>query len=470
MEPKRKIIELESSLEYGKLLPQAVEIEELIIGAMMIEPHCIPDVFSIISDDSFYRESHRIIFQAIKYLYDKNKSVDIVTVVDQLRKSENLEVSGGAHYITQLTARVASSSHVEDHAKIILEKHIKRELIRVSTQITMDNFEDNTDCFDNLDNADRLLSEVSELSTNGGNISHVSVSVDDSITDAKIREKLAKEGIVSGITTGIYDLDKRIYGWQNDDLIILAARPGMGKTAAMVHFAKSAATAGIPVALFELEMTRQRLTDRLIVSESGVDYDKYRSGFLNKLDWDLISNAGSKISKLPIYIDDKSGVTMRYIKSQAKILKKRGKCGIVMIDYLQLCNMAMDKSNRNREQEVSEASLQAKNMAKDLHVPVILLCQLSRDVEKRGGDKKPVLSDLRESGAIEQNADCVIFIYRPDYYGIKDQSGESLAGQGQLIIAKLREGATGEIYFKHNESLTQFYDYNKKIEHENVYS
>lgn len=457
---KRTMSQKEAFLEHGKLPPQAVDLEEAVLGAMMLEPSSsVSEVVSILTDECFYKEDHQVIFRAIKWLYDHNKPIDILTVTNRLKESSELEISGGAFYVTQLTSRVASSSNVEHHASIVLEKYIKRELIRVSSETIRDSFDDNSDCFDNLDKADRDLMGISMMAANGGNISHISQAVQDAIQMAKQREKLSKEGKLAGVPTGITSLDKKIYGWNPGKLYVLAARPGMGKTALMVHFARYAAETGTPAVVFELEMLKEELADRIINSKSGVDYHRYNAGYMNTDEWMRVSNSASEIQTLPIYIDDKPGVTMRYIKSKAKILQKQGKCGMIFIDYLQLLDMTIDKQNRNREQEVSEASLQAKNLAKDLKVPVVLLCQLSRAVETRGGDKRPILSDLRESGAIEQNADAVMFIYRPSYYNVKDKYGDQIQNEGMLIVAKHRGGSTGDVYFRHNDSLTQIYDY-----------
>lgn len=449
----------DSFLEHGKLPPQAIDIEEAVLGALMLEKHALQEVINRITPDVFYREAHQAIYTAILSLYDNNNPVDVLTVASQLRTEGKLELAGGPFYITQLTSRVASSANIEHHSTILLQKYIARELIKLSTDISRSAFDDENDVFDLLDQADAQFSRVNEISIRGGSMLHISDASTKAFDELKRREITYKEGKATGVPTGLHDFDKLTGGWQKTFLNIIAARPGMGKTALMLHFVKSAAKAKFHACIYTLEMSDISLANRMLLSMSSVDVDRFKKGSVNQQDWSDLSLAKSELDKLPIYIDPNPSVTIRYIKSNSRLQKKKGKCDIIFIDYLQLVDMSTGEKNRNRENEVAQASRQCKIIAKELNIPVVLLCQLSRKVEERKGNR-PELQDLRESGAIEQDADLVTFIYRPEYYGIENfGNGNKTEGIGELINAKHRDGSTDDIFFRYNTEMTKIGDY-----------
>lgn len=446
----------------GKIQPQALDFEESVLGAVMLDRNAMHSIVNLISPDVFYKPQHVSIYESIISLYDQNQPIDILTVTQQLRADGKLESVGGAFYITQLTSNIASSANIVYHSSILLQKYIARRLVQYASQISSAAFDDQQDVFELLDLADIELSKVNEISIRGGSMSHISEASAKAIAELQIREKFAKEGRSPGITTGLHDLDKLTGGWQKNNLIVIAARPAMGKTALMLHFAKCAAQSGANVCIYSLEMSDVSLANRMLLSMCDVNINNFKKGYMSHQDWTEISSAASALNKLPFYIDPNPVVSMRYIKSSSRIMKKKGKCDIILIDYLQLADMSTGEKNRNREQEVAQASRQAKIIAKELNIPVILLSQLSRKVEDRNGSR-PQLSDLRESGAIEQDADIVAFIYRPEYYGInEDSAGISLAGVGELIVAKNRDGSTEDVNFKYNNSMTKIFDYETK--------
>jgi len=446
-------------LEHGKLPPQAIDLEETVLGGLMLESGTLPFVINQLSPDVFYKEAHQIIYEAILSLYDDNRKIDILTVANELRNKGTLELSGGPFYITQLTSRIASTANIEYHAGILLQKYLARELIRVSGEINSKAFMDTEDAFELLDHADASISKISEISVRGGSMCHITDAVEKAIEEAKRRELMVKEGKSTGVNSGLKEVNQLTGGWKNSDLIILAARPGMGKTALMLHFAKEAAISGTPVCIYSLEMSDISLANRMILSSCNVDSYRFKKGFMTSEDWAEVNIARQMLSRLPIYIDPNPIVSMRYIRSKSRIMQRKGKCGMIMVDYLQLADMSTGEKNRNREQEVSQASRQAKIIAKELDVPFMLLSQLSRKTEDRK-EKEPQLADLRESGAIEQDADLVAFIYRPEYYGIKeDAAGNSLIGVGKMIFAKHRDGSCEDVKFRYNESMTKIFNY-----------
>lgn len=443
--------------EHGKLPPQAIDLEEAVLGGLMLEKEAILSVAHILSPVVFYKEAHQAIYEAIQTLYDANDPIDILTVSNQLRNIGKLELAGGPFYITQLTSRIASSANVEFHAAVLKEKYLARELIKISTNTISKAFTDDTDVFDLLDETESELNLINEKSVSG-NSQHISSAVDGAMQDIALTEALAKEGKILGIPTGLTELDKVTSGWQGGELIVVAGRPGMGKTAIMLHHAKAAAKAGKWVNIYSLEMDEKKLARRLLFSESDVSPDKVKSGNLTPWDWKDLEQAKQKIKALPIVIDSTPIVSLRYIRSKSRILKRKGQCDMIMIDYLQLIE-PMGNKDKLREQQVAESSRYCKILAKELNVPVILLAQLNREVEK-AQDKKPMLSHLRESGAVEQDADMVLFLYRAEHYKyFEDGDGNSTRGIGKIIIAKYREGSNIEIPFRYNPSLTHIGDY-----------
>jgi len=447
------------SFEFGKVPPQAIEMEEVILGALMLEKTAIERIENILPKDCFYKEEHNFIYNAIYELNSQRKHIDLMTVTEQVRKNGNLDAAGGMFYIAQLTNKIASSAHIESHSYIVLEKFIRRQLIFNQSEIQNAAFDDSID-LENVENvlsmANKSIDKINDLSAGESDSQHIRDIARKCMTALEERVIKSKEGIPIGVPTGFDKLDEATTGWQPGELIILAARPAMGKTAIMLHHAREAAKAGKSICIYSLEMTSMSLTDRMIVSIADIDAHRYKSGQLRDDEFLKIEKAIREIEEMNIYIDDNSSVSMKYVRSHSRKMKKKGKCDMIMLDYLQL--VGFDNSyNKSREEKIAGASRDGKNISKELNVPVMILAQLSRDVEKRAGDKRPVLSDLRESGAIEQDADMVIFIHRPNYYGInQDADGTDISDIGKLIIAKFRNGTPDDIKFKHNKTLTRF--------------
>ena len=447
------------SLEKGKLPPQALDLEEAVLGAMMIEKKGTDNVIDILTPDAFYKEAHKFIFEAITQLFTDTQPVDLLTVSAQLKKDGKLEQAGGDFYLIQLTQKISSSAHVEFHARIILQKFIQRSLIRISSEIIEESYEDSTDVFDLLDKAESKLYEVTQ-----GNLKKSSETAQSLVNQAKLRiqEIAGKEGM-SGIATGFTKLDKLTSGWQPSDLIIIAARPGMGKTAFVLSMARNVAIDfGHPVALFSLEMASVQLITRLISSETGLSSEKLRTGKLEKHEWEQLSIKVKDLEKAPLFIDDTPSLSIFDLRAKARRLSSQHGIKLIIVDYLQLMTAggSNGKGGGNREQEISTISRNLKALAKELNIPVIALSQLSRQVENRAsGSKRPLLSDLRESGAIEQDADIVSFIYRPEYYKIEewdDEDASPTQGQAEFIIAKHRNGSLENIRLKFIGNLGKF--------------
>jgi replicative DNA helicase len=443
---------------YGKLPPQAVDLEEAVLGALMLEKDALTAIIDILTPQSFYKESHQKIYEAITRLFQKSEPVDILTVTHELKSSGDLEIVGGPFFITQLTNRVASAANIEFHARIIMQKHIQRELIRISTQTISDAFEDTSDVFDLLDRAEKNLFEIAE-----GNIRKNYENMTELIGKAvkQIEAAGAQDGGVTGVPSGFTELDRVTSGWQRSDLIILAARPGMGKTAFVLSLARNAAVQfGKPIALFSLEMSSVQLVNRLISSETELPAEKLKKGNLAQHEWEQLHAKIGKLTEAPIYIDDTPALSIFELRAKCRRLKAQRDIQMIIIDYLQLMTAGGgEKNGGNREQEISSISRALKSIAKELNVPIIALSQLSRAVEQRGGDKRPQLSDLRESGAIEQDADMVMFIYRPEYYQLtEDAEGNSLMGVAQIIIAKHRNGSLKDVSLRFIDKLAKFTD------------
>ena len=445
------------SLEQGKIQPQALDLEEAVLGAMMIDKRGVDEVIDILQADAFYKEAHKHIFEAIVQLFNDTQPVDLLTVSAQLRKVGKLELAGGDFYLIQLTQKISSSAHIEFHSRIILQKFIQRSLIRISAEISEEAYDETTDVFDLLDKAESKLYEVTQ-----GNIKRSSETAQSLVIQAKkrIEEIAGKEGM-SGVATGFHDLDKLTSGWQPSDLIIIAARPGMGKTAFVLSMARNMAIDfGHPVALFSLEMSSVQLITRLISSETGLPSEKLRTGKLEKHEWEQLSIKVKDLEKAPLYIDDTPSLSIFDLRAKARRLSSQFGIKMIIVDYLQLMTAGGNgKDGGNREQEISTISRNLKALAKELMVPVIALSQLSRAVETRGSSKRPLLSDLRESGAIEQDADIVSFIYRPEYYKIEEWDDEEQSptqGQAEFIVAKHRNGGLENIRLKFIGSLGKF--------------
>ena len=445
-----------SNYVFGKLQPQALPLEEAVLGALMLEREALPVVMDILRPESFYHEAHQCIYRAALRLFERSNPVDILTVTEELRKSGDLDRVGGSYYLVELTNRVASAANIEYHARIIAQKHIQRELIHVSTRTIKDAYEDTTDVFTLLDDAEKGLFAITQ-----NNLSRTfeSMGTLSSRVLKQVEDLSKKTDGLTGVPTGFTDLDRITSGWQPSDLIILAARPGMGKTSCVLAMALNAARDfGKGVALFSLEMASTQLVQRLISMESEIAGSKMRNGKLEDYEWQQLQTTVERLSQVPIFIDDTPGINIFELRAKCRRLKMQHDIQLVIIDYLQLMTGASENNrNANREQEIAGISRALKNMAKELSVPVIALSQLSRAVEVRGGSKRPQLSDLRESGAIEQDADIVSFIYRPEYYGIlEDEQGMSLKGVAEFIVAKHRNGALDTVKLKFTDQFAKF--------------
>lgn len=439
--------------ELGKVPPQATDLEEAVLGALMIEQKAVNEVIDVLTPESFYREAHRKIYRAIYDLFDRAEPIDIMTVTAELRKSGDLDLVGGAYYISYLTNRVASSANIQTHARIISQKHIMRELIRISSETIREAYEESTDVFDLLDKAESELFTVAQ-----GNIRKEWDTLAAVMKEAIENIEAAKHNVdgVSGVPSGFTGLDRITAGWQNSDMVIIAARPGMGKTAFVLSMARNISVDfNMPVAIFSLEMSSVQLVNRLISAETGIPGNKLRRGNLEEHEFTQLHTRIKKLSGASLFIDDTPALSVFELRAKARRMKAKHNISLIIIDYLQLMTAGKDKGNR--EQEISTISRSIKTVAKELNIPIIALSQLSRAVETRGGDKRPILSDLRESGAIEQDADIVSFIYRPEYYGIlQDEEGNSLEGLGQIIIAKHRNGALDTISLKFISDFAKF--------------
>ena len=443
------------ALDYGKIPPQAPDLEEAVLGAIMLEKDAILSVLDILVPGSFYKESHQQIYEVAQNLSMQEKPIDLLTVTEELRKLEKLEAVGGAVYISQLTSRVGSAAHLEYHARIVAQKYIQRELIRVSSDIQQRAFDESTDVDDLLDYSERELLNIAE-----GHIKKETIKLDNLLKTAieQIEEAGKRKDSLSGVPSGFTRMDRLTSGWQKSDLVILAARPSMGKTALALSMARNMAVDhNRPVAFFSLEMSSIQLVSRLIIGETHLASDKIRTGRLENYEWEQLEYKIKDLEKAPIYVDDTPAISIFEFRAKCRRLKQKYDIQAVVIDYLQL--MTGSKESGSREQEVSHISRSLKSIAKELDIPIIALSQLNRSVEMRSGNKRPQLSDLRESGAIEQDADLVLFIHRPEYYGIDvDEEGNSLKGIAEIIVAKHRNGMTGDIQVKFIREYAKFVD------------
>ncbi|MBQ9639400.1 MAG: replicative DNA helicase [Bacteroidales bacterium] len=441
----------------GKVPPQAVEIEEAVLGALMLDKDALTGAIETLRPEYFYKSEHQLIFRAIHTLFELSKDVDILTVVAQLRHDGNLQAVGGAYYVSQLTNKVVSAAHIENHARILSEKYIQRELIRVSTETIRDSYDETQDALDLLDRAQQGLFEVSDKNFHSDYVAIEGV-VDEALEQIKAGQE-SKDNL-TGIPTGFTDLDRITAGFHPGTLIILAARPAMGKTAFALSIARNMAVEfNRPVAFFSLEMTAIELTMRLLQAESHIPGEKLKKGEkLTKEETERLYEKANVLKNAPIIIDQTPQLSIFELRAKCRRLQQSHGIQMVFVDYLQLMQAGSDMSrNGNREQEISTISRQLKSLSKELGIPVLALSQLSRDVEKRGGSKKPQLSDLRESGAIEQDADIVMFIYRPDYYGMtEDDEKGSVIGMADINIEKHRSGATGSCRLRFVREFARF--------------
>ncbi|MDR3219279.1 MAG: replicative DNA helicase [Dysgonamonadaceae bacterium] len=450
--------------EIGRLQPQARELEEAVLGALMIEKDAYSIISEILSPECFYDKAHELIFTAIQNLAIQQKPIDILTVVDQLRKAGDLEMVGGASYIAVLSQKMVSSAHLDYHARIVAQKYLARELIRFSSEVAGKAFDETNDVDDLMQEAEGQLFEITQRNVKK-DVSHINPIIKEAF--ALMREAAKRTDGLSGLQTGFKDLDKITSGWQNSDLIIIAARPAMGKTAFMLSMAKNmAVNFNIPVAVFSLEMSNVQLVNRLIVNVTELVGEKIKTGQLAPHEWHQLDSKVRILYDAPIYVDETPSLSVFELRTKARRLVKEHKVKCIIIDYLQLMN-ASGMSFGSREQEVSIISRSLKGLAKELNIPIIALSQLNRSVENRTGRdgydaKRPQLSDLRESGAIEQDADIVCFIHRPEYYKIfQDDHGNDLTGKAEIIIAKHRNGSTGDVLLEFKKEYARFQNLNE---------
>ncbi len=439
-----------------KLPPQAREIEQAVLGAVLIDKDALTIVISMLGEETFYDERHSYIFKAIHTLYEKSSPVDMLTVAEELKILGTFETIGGFSYLMKLTNTVASGANTETHALIIREKYFKRQLIKLSKEISEDAYNDSIDVFELLDSSERKLFDI-----NNENLSNEIQQLPDVLRD--IHEELSNlsqsDNSLTGIPSGFTDLDRITSGWQRSDLIIVAARPSMGKTSFCLALALNAAlNHNHSVAIFSLEMPAAQVGRRLLSMKAKLNGEKLRKGNLSDSDWSSINSAISQLNNANLHIDDTSALSLFEMRAKCRRIKRNHGLDLIVIDYLQLMtNDTGDKRNSNREQEISGISRGLKALGKELNVPVIALAQLNRSVETRGGKKIPLLSDLRESGAIEQDADIVSFIYRPEYYEIMEyDDGESTKDVAEIIIRKHRNGSTGTVKLKFEKDYANF--------------
>jgi len=456
MGSKSKLLARDISESLGKLPPQALDLEEAILGALMLEKNALTAVVEFLRPEHFYTEQHKEIYNAIIDLFKASEPVDMRTVVAQLRKSARLEVVGGAYYIAELTSKVSSAANIEYHARIIIEMAIKRDLIQIASQIHHDAYEDTTDVFELLDKTEQNIFQISDsnLRKNYDNMKSLMFRAIQELQEKKNH----KDGL-TGVPSGFSRLDRVTSGWQKSDLVIIAARPGMGKTAFVVSALRNAAVEfKIPVAIFSLEMASLQLVNRLISAEAELESEKIKKGNLAEFEWQQLVHKTTSLSSAPIFIDDTPALSILELRAKCRRLKAEHNVQLIVIDYLQL--MKGEVGSGNREQEIASISRALKGIAKELSVPVLALSQLSRSVETRGGDKRPQLADLRESGSIEQDADIVMFLYRPEYYKISvDEEGLPTQGMAEVIIAKHRNGSLENVKLKFIGKYTKFADY-----------
>lgn len=440
--------------------PQDAEFEEAVLGACLLESKAITLVADRLRPEVFYNEKNREIYAALQSMYRNGQNIDIITVKNELVRRGKLEFVGGPYALACISGRVVSSIHLEYHAAILKQKYIRREMILGFHKLLALAADETTDIDDTMVDAHSLLDRLEDECGRTEHLRSMEQLMVDTVAEIDKRVVSNKDGI-TGLPTGFTDLNRMTAGWQPGDLIVIAARPSVGKTAFALHLARAAASSGHHIAVFSLEMQGERLGERwLLAATTEVCPEHLHTGQLNPREIRCVHEASVELGRLPIYIDDNSSVSMDYVRSSAKLQQSKGKCDGVIIDYLQLCDMKSERNNRNREQEVAQASRKAKMLAKELNVPVILLSQLNRNCEGHP-DSRPSLSDLRESGAIEQDADLVLLLSRPALSGrVTDRkTSYPTEGLGIISVAKHRNGGTGELYFSHDNSLTKLGDY-----------
>lgn len=434
-----------AEMKGDRVQPQAIEAEASVLGAMLLERDAVGKAIELLDDTCFYLDSHKAIFSSIASLYDRGTPVDLVVVTEDLKKRKQLDKAGGATYLSMLLDRVATGANVEYHAKIVLEKAMLRKLIGSATGIVQRSYEGAEEIDKLLDDAEGMIFGIRQSRLKRGfvAIKHLIKGSFEAIEEISKQKKH-----ITGLETGFADLDNRTSGFQKSDFVVVASRPSMGKTSFALNIAQHAAIErGTPAAIFSLEMSKEQVVQRMLCSEARVNAQRLRTGFLSDADWPKLTAAAGRLHEAPIYIDDSAVLSIWELKSKARRLKNEIDLGVLMVDYLQLISGPVSE---NRQQEISSISRSLKALAKELEIPVVAMSQLSRAVEARGGERRPVLSDLRESGAIEQDADVVIMIYRPELYNMEPK------GVAEIIVAKQRNGPTGTDKLTFKKEYTRF--------------
>lgn len=447
------------------LSPHDAELEEAILGACLLETAAMALVADKLRPEMFYEESNREVYAALLGMYRAGKSIDIITVKTELTALGKLDAVGGPYRLVKLTSRVLSSAHLEFHAAILREKYVRRAAILGLHRQLAAFADESVDLYDAMAGLHELVDQLEGDAVIADCLRSMDRLMQDTLQQIRARVENNVCGL-TGVPTGLKDLDKLTSGWQPGELVILAARPSIGKTAFAMHLALAAGRAGKHVVVYSLEMPGERLGDRCVTAQApDINASHLRTGQLTEDEQRQAMEAAAALARLPIYVDDNPKASMDHIRASARLLKAKGCCDCLIIDYLQLCDMKTEQRNRNREQEVAEASRKAKLMAKELGIPVILLCQLNRDCENRA-DHRPALSDLRESGAIEQDADVVMLLYRPAVYGIPTERKSRYPSEnlGMVMVVKQRNGETGDVYFGHNASMTKIGEYVPPLE------
>lgn len=448
------------------MLPEAPELERAVLGALILEPDRLPDVAEIIEKSTFSDTNNGNIFDVMLSMSEQNEKIDLYILIQRCKNLTGKDRP--SVYITGLTQAVGSGANVLDHARQLKELENRRRLVLLGTELSA-RANDGENTVDEVNGwVTRQIEKIAATTARVDDITPLSDIISATLDGLEQRQQAIISGECVGVPTGLKRLDALTGGWRGGQLVVLAGRPAMGKSAVMLHFANIAASSGIPVCIFSLEMPAEQLAGRMLVGGADIDPGAFRTGNVDMDGWSKLEHARVELSGLPVYLNDRANISIHTIRSQCRAMQRRGCCGMVVIDYLQLLDTADRNTNSTREREIAAASRAAKLLAKEIGVPVILLSQLSRKVEERT-DKTPLLSDLRESGAIEQDADMVIFIDRPAVYGIQTidtnrYGAVSSEGVGVLHIAKNREGATGRIYFRHNPSMTRITDYEPEPE------
>ena len=448
----------------NRVSPQAPEIEEAILGACLIEQEAMPAVAAKLRPEMFYMASHQLIYSALLAMHQSGTKIDILTVKEELAHRGKLEEVGGPYAIVQLSSKVASSAHIEYHMQIVHEKYLRREMILGLNKLLACALDETMDIADTLVDAHNLIDRLEGEFGHNDHMRDMDTLMTDTMAEAERRIAKSVNG-VTGIPTGLTELDRMTAGLQSGELAIIAARPSVGKTAFALHLARHAAMQGNAVAVYSLEMQGERLADRWLLATGDINPYRWRTGIPNPHEIAEAHIAATDLARLPIHVDDSTSVSMDHVRSSARLLKSQKACDMIIIDYLQLCDMSTGQKNRNREQEVAQTTRKAKLLAKELNVPVVLLSQLNRESENRPGCR-PELAHLRESGAIEQDADIVMLLYRPALARLATdrESGYPTEGLGVVIVAKQRNGETGNVYFSHNSTLTKITDYTPPTE------